>query len=399
MKKYSIIVFVIFMVMLAGCHKVNMTEAIPDKEIVSSESDSEGVIDRDPTSSGSETIESEKFRQIRLEEGNQKYYVNWIQNNEIYTIIKNLPNAKIDFVILNFSDEEIDESIETVLSPGISSSMRAWFIENSGIELEYILASPEGKKYLLIGEMPLENPDWGYDYIIMMYDQENGYKDIIDLESDFSYSCPLYSIDPSSIVWLAGGKYVYMKCSTEFGDLLIDIDNGTYYQLGLDTRCPYAVYPVFSKNGELTITKVGIFHTEDYLDYLEQCLRPDLDSMLDEDLTTELLNELRKKKINYKPPQLWFDYEQYRIDYEGKYYYFHEVGNGEYNDTNDGNIARLNIETGEIETIISSQELKEQGISINHLIMYISPDGDQLLLRSVNWENYVYIYNIENKNR
>jgi hypothetical protein len=156
---------------------------------------------------------------------------------------------------------------------------------------------------------------------------------------------------------------------------------------------------VFSKNGEIAIANATIYHTEDYLDYLEQCLRPDLESMLNEDITTELLDELDEKKINTTPAQLWFDYEQYRIDYEGKYYYFHEIGNGEYTDTNEGNIARLNIETGEIETIISSQELEDQGISINQLVMYISPDGDQLLLRSVNWENYVYIYNIENKNR
>jgi hypothetical protein len=277
--------------------------------------------------------------------------------------------------------------------------MKSWFIENAGIELEYILASPEGEKYLLIGAMPSENRSWRNNYIITMYDQENGYKNIIDLESDLQRVCYLYEIDPSSIAWLAGDKYLYMTCSTEFGDLLIDIDNGTYYSLGFDTRCPYAVFPVFSKNGEIAITNGVIYHTEDYLDYLEQCLRPGLDSMLDEDLTTELLNELEKKKIINTPSQLWFDYEQYRIDYEGKYYYFHEIGNGEYTEANEGNIARLNIETGEIETIISSQELKEQGIAINGLIMYISPDGDQLLFRNYNWENQIYIYNIEKKNR
>jgi hypothetical protein len=387
------------MVILAGCHKVDMIEAVPEKGFVSSENDSEDVIENDPTMSSSETIESEKFRQIYLENEYQ-VYVNWIQNNEIYTIKYDVPNAKTDFVMLKFSDEEIDASVENVLSPGISSEMKSWLIENSAIELVYILASSEGDKYLLIGATASEERSWGDNYIISMYDQENGYKNIIGLESDLQYVCPLYHLDPSSVSWLAGDKYLYMRCSVEFGDLIIDIDNRTYYTFGFDTRCPYAVFPVFSKNGELVIANEAIYHTEDYLDYLEQCLRPDLDSMLDEDFTTELLNELEKKKIIDTPAQLWFDYELYRIDYEGKYYYFHEIGNGEYNDTNEGNIARLNIETGDIETIISSKELEEKGIAIGGLVMYISPDGDQLLLRNINinWE-YIYIYNIEKKNR
>jgi hypothetical protein len=347
------------------------------------------------------TVESKnlgKMEQIPIhyESENISSLVNWYSANTLYSIIRDYDNRELNYLLIDVSDQNYEESILSTFAKDVPPDKLDILISEFRDTLEQIFISPDNNEYLIL-VFPPTNGDIAinyYDYELWRYDvKTNAFSLLIDQNSDLQTYCSMGVLSPSRVNIIENTDYAYSFCFHDFGQIIVNTKTGEFYRLFMDMGCYKGMGPIFAGNGEKVIVDDGIYWTRDYLDFIEQCgLQKNIEKKVNEN--SNLIEEFNSKKIIDIPIQLYQGASFYRMDYEAEYYYYHELGNGKYDNTNNGNLVRLNILTGEQDIVIPADVLNDNVDTLNFEIV-VSPNGNRILLRSGNWPDYVYIYTID----